>query len=152
MKLYTGRKNGCTYTVMMIFLCERFFLPQFLLCQDFMVFVAYFTAHFLSLIHVWTFILEHTGSFAQNSFQNDLLVGTKHKNYCSLSLPASLDTQQILRGGIIVEWDKVWPEIPVCGRHFDSRYLFTIRFCLFTMFAYLPYLLALSVTFWCYPL
>ena len=43
---------------MMIFLCERFFLPQFLLCQDFMVFVAYFTAHFLSLIHVWTFILE----------------------------------------------------------------------------------------------
>ena len=57
-KLYTARKNGCTYTVMMIFLCERFFLPQFLLCQDFMVFVAYFTAHFLSLIHVWTFILE----------------------------------------------------------------------------------------------
>ena len=43
---------------MMIFLCERFFLPQFLLCQDFMVFVEYFTAHFLSLIHVWTFILE----------------------------------------------------------------------------------------------
>ena len=38
---------------------------------------------------------------------------TKQTNYSSLSLSASLDTQDTLQGGIIVEWKKFWQEIPV---------------------------------------
>ena len=40
---------------------------------------------------------------------------TKQTNYSSLSLSASLDTQDTLQGGIIVEWKKIWQEIPVCN-------------------------------------
>ena len=39
---------------------------------------------------------------------------TKQTNYNSLSLSTSLDTQDTLQGGIIVEWKKNWQEIPVC--------------------------------------
>ena len=39
---------------------------------------------------------------------------TKQINYSSLSLSASLDTQDTLQGGIIVEWKKFQQEIPVC--------------------------------------
>ena len=38
---------------------------------------------------------------------------TKQTNYSSLSLSASLDTQDTLKDGIIVEWKKFWQEIPV---------------------------------------
>ena len=38
---------------------------------------------------------------------------TKQTNYSSLSLSASLDTQDTLQGGIIVEWNNFWQEIPV---------------------------------------
>ena len=41
---------------------------------------------------------------------------TKQTNYSFLSLSASLDTQDTLQGGIIVEWKKFWQEIPVCIR------------------------------------
>ena len=41
---------------------------------------------------------------------------TKQTNYSSLSLSASLDTQDTFQGGIIVEWKKFWQEIPVCIR------------------------------------
>ena len=40
---------------------------------------------------------------------------TKLTNYSSLSLFASLDTQDPLQGGIIVEWNKFRQEIPVCS-------------------------------------
>ena len=40
---------------------------------------------------------------------------TKQTNYSSLSLSASLDTQDTFQGGIIVEWKKFWQEIPVCS-------------------------------------
>ena len=40
---------------------------------------------------------------------------TKKTNSSSLSLSASLDTQDTFQGGIIVEWKKFWQEIPVCG-------------------------------------
>ena len=40
---------------------------------------------------------------------------TKQTNYSSLSLSASLDTQDTLQGGIIVEWKKFRQEIPVCN-------------------------------------
>ena len=39
---------------------------------------------------------------------------TKQMNYSSLSLSVSLDTQDTLQGGIIVEWKKFRQEIPVC--------------------------------------
>jgi hypothetical protein len=39
---------------------------------------------------------------------------TKQTNCSSLSLLASLDTQDIAQGGIIVERKKFWQEIPVC--------------------------------------
>ena len=39
---------------------------------------------------------------------------TKQTNYSSLSFSTSLDTQDTLKGGIIVEWKKFWQEIPVC--------------------------------------
>ena len=39
---------------------------------------------------------------------------TKQTNYSSLRLSASLDIQDILQGGMIVEWKKFWQEIPVC--------------------------------------
>jgi hypothetical protein len=38
---------------------------------------------------------------------------TKLTNYSSLSLSASLDTQDTFQGGTIVEWKKFWQEIPV---------------------------------------
>ena len=38
---------------------------------------------------------------------------TKQTNYSSLSFSASLDTQDTLQGGIIVEWKKFRQEIPV---------------------------------------
>ena len=41
---------------------------------------------------------------------------TKQTNYSSLSLSTSLDTQDTLQGGIIVEWKKFWQEIPVCSK------------------------------------
>ena len=40
---------------------------------------------------------------------------TKQTNYSFLSLSASLVTQGTLQGGIIVEWNKFWQEIPVCS-------------------------------------
>ena len=40
---------------------------------------------------------------------------TKQTNYSSLSLSASLDTQDTVQGGIIVEWKKFCQETPVCG-------------------------------------
>ena len=40
---------------------------------------------------------------------------TKQTNYSFLSLFASLDTQDTLQGGIIVEWKKFQQEIPVCA-------------------------------------
>ena len=39
---------------------------------------------------------------------------TKQINYSFLSLSASLDTQDTLQGGLIVEWNKFRQEIPVC--------------------------------------
>ena len=39
---------------------------------------------------------------------------TKQTNYSFLSLSASLDTQDTLQGGIIVEWKEFRQEIPVC--------------------------------------
>ena len=39
---------------------------------------------------------------------------TKQTNYISLSLSASLDIQDTLQDGIIVEWKEFWQEIPVC--------------------------------------
>ena len=36
---------------------------------------------------------------------------TKQIDYSVLSLSASLDTQDTLQGGIIVEWMKFWQEI-----------------------------------------
>ena len=39
---------------------------------------------------------------------------TKQTNYSSLSLSASMVTQDTLQGGIIVECSKFWHEIPVC--------------------------------------
>ena len=39
---------------------------------------------------------------------------TKETNHSFLSLSASLDIQDTLQGGIIVEWNKFWQEIPVC--------------------------------------
>ena len=38
---------------------------------------------------------------------------TKQTIYSSLSLSTSLDTQDTFQGGIIVEWNKFWQEIPV---------------------------------------
>ena len=38
---------------------------------------------------------------------------TKQTNYSSLSFSTSLDTQDTLQGGIIVERKKFWQEIPV---------------------------------------
>ena len=47
---------------------------------------------------------------------------TKQTNYSSLSLSASLDTQDTLQGGIIVEWKKFWQEIPVClGKYVKTK-------------------------------
>ena len=40
---------------------------------------------------------------------------TKQTNYSFLSFSASLDTQDTLQGGIIVEWKKFRQEIPVCN-------------------------------------
>ena len=37
---------------------------------------------------------------------------TKQTNSSSLSLSASLDTQDTFQDGIIVEWKKFWQEIP----------------------------------------
>ena len=43
---------------------------------------------------------------------------TKQTNFSSLSLSASLDTQDIFQDGMIVEWKKFWQEIPVwVGSH-----------------------------------
>ena len=39
---------------------------------------------------------------------------TKQTNYSFLSLSASLDTQDTLQGGMIVEWNTFWQEIPLC--------------------------------------
>ena len=51
---------------------------------------------------------------------------TKQTNYSSLSLSASLDTQDTLHGGMIVKWKKFRQEIPVCLVH--STKVFFLHF------------------------
>ena len=46
---------------------------------------------------------------------------TKHTNSCFLSFSASLDKQLIHRGGIIVEWEIFWLEIPVSTGSYLGR-------------------------------
>ena len=60
---------------------------------------------------------------------------TKHIDYSSLSLSASLDTQDTLQGGIIVEWKKFRQEIPVCLRDRTIHVLRNQDFC-FSDFQY----------------
>ena len=39
---------------------------------------------------------------------------TKQTDYSSLSLSASLETQDTFQDGVIVDWNKFWQEVPVC--------------------------------------
>ena len=55
---------------------------------------------------------------------------TKQTNYSSLSLSASLDTQDTLQGGIIVEWKKFRQEIPVCSQDPLIKFLQYLYPCL----------------------